>query len=369
MKWTHPSVPTPRVKPRYEGVYPAEQREGPKMEVTTLGIDLAKNVFQLHGVDVHGKIVLQKKIQRRYLLEFMVSLPPCLIGMEACGGAHHWGREFQRLGHAVRLIPGQFVKPYVKSNKNDANDAEAICEAVARPNMRFVPVKTIEQHDLQAMHCVREQIIKSRTALANQIRGLLCEYGLVIPQGIEKVRKAIPLIAEDAGNVLTDMARSLVWSLYEALVGLDERLVQVTRLIEQICRSNEVCQRLVKVEGIGPITATALVAAVGDARHFNNGRQFAAWIGLVPRQQSSGGKSKLLGISKRGNSYLRKQLVHGARSVVYRSRTREDTQSHWLHSLEVRRGMNRATVARANKAARIAWVLMAKEESYRPAAA
>ena len=243
---------------------------------------------------------------------------------------------------------------------------EAICEAVTRPYMRYVPIKTIAQHDLRAMHRVREQIIKSRTALANQIRGLLSEYGIVIPQGIEKVRKAVPLIVEDAENVLADMVRSLFGGLYEALVGLDERLLQTTRHIEQICRTNEVCQRLVKADGIGPITATALVAALGDARHFKNGRQLAAWIGLVLRQGSSGGKHKLLGISKRGNSYLRKQLVHGARSVVYRSRTREDIRSQWLRSLEIRRGMNRATVAQANKAARIAWVLMAKEESYRP---
>ena len=336
------------------------------MKVTTLGIDLAKNVFQLHGINSLGKVVLQKAVQRRRLLQVMENLPPCLVGIEACGGAHHWGREFQRMGHTVRLIPGQFVKPYVKSNKNDARDAEAICEAVTRPYMRYVPIKTIAQHDLRAMHRVREQIIKSRTALANQIRGLLSEYGIVIPQGIEKVRKAVPLIVEDAENVLADMVRSLFGGLYEALVGLDERLLQTTRHIEQICRTNEVCQRLVKADGIGPITATALVAALGDARHFKNGRQLAAWIGLVLRQGSSGGKHKLLGISKRGNSYLRKQLVHGARSVVYRSRTREDTRSQWLRSLEIRRGMNRATVAQANKAARIAWVLMAKEESYRP---
>ena len=236
------------------------------------------------------------------------------------------------MGHTVRLISGQFVKSYVKNNKNDARDAEAICEAVTRPHMRYVPIKTIAQHDLQAMHRVREQIIKSRTALANQIRGLLSEYGIVIPQGIE-VRKAVPLIVEDAENVLTDMVRSLFWGLYEALVGLDERLLQTTRHIEQICRTNEVCQGLVKADGIGPITATALVATVGDARHFKNGRQLAAWIGLVPRQCSSGGKHKLLGISKRGNSYLRKQLVHSARSVVYRSRTREDTRSQCFVAL------------------------------------
>lgn len=312
---------------------------------------------------------LHKKLSRNKLLEFLAQLPACLIGMEACSGAHYWGREIRRLGHEVRLIPPQYVKPYVKTNKNDYNDAEAICEAVSRPQMRFVSIKSIEHQDIQSVHRVREHLVKERTALVNQVRGLLSEYGLIVGQGVHTLRRALPRLLEDAENGLTALGRELFLGLYERLVDLDKRMAEHEAKISEVFATHPLCQRLAKVEGIGPLTATAMVAGVADPTAFKNGRQLAAWLGLVPRQHSSGGKTVLLGISKRGDRYLRTLLVHGARAVLYRVEGKEDARSRWLQGLKHRRGINRACVALANKNARILWALMARGDTYRPALA
>ena len=321
---------------------------------TTLGIDVAKNVFQLHGVNDRGKVVLHKRLSRHKVLSFIAKLPACLIGMEASGGTHYWARAFTKLGHEVKRMAPQFVKPYVQGNKNDYNDAAAICEAVRRPRMRFVPIKSVAHQDMQALHRIRERHIKMRTALVNQIRGLLSEYGIVMPKGVSQVRHKLPFILEDADNGLSWAAREWLPSLQAELGRLDEQIQSTTGKIEQVFASDEACQRLAQLRGIGPLTATALVAAVGDGRGFKNGRQLAAWLGLVPRQNSTGGKPTLLGISKRGNSYLRKLLVHGARSVLHNLRGKTDAWSCWLKGVEERRGKNRACVAHANKVARVA---------------
>jgi len=286
------------------------------MKITTIGIDLAKSVFAVHGVNEHGREVLKKVLKRDQVAKFFANLQPCLIGMEACGSAHHWARKLQGFGHDVRLIAPQFVKPYVKTNKNDAADAEAICEAVARPNMRFVPVKNVEQQAVLAQHRVRQGFIKARTAQANQIRGLLAEFGLIIPQGIANIAKRVPELLEDATNELPGSFRLLVQRLMEHLKELDRQAGEIEAQIVTWHRDNELSRKLAEVPGIGPITASALVATVSDAKNFDNARQLAAWIGLVPRQNSSGGKNVLLGISKRGDTYLRTLLIHGARSVI-----------------------------------------------------
>jgi transposase len=337
------------------------------MNITTLGIDLAKNIFQLHGVNRHGKAVLTKRVTRARLRETVVNIPPCLIGMEACASAHYWAREFEELGHKVKLIAPQFVKPYVKSNKNDAQDAEAICEAVGRPNMRFVSVKTVAQQDIQAVHRIRERLVKTRTALVNQIRGLLAEYGVVISLKNNAVSLALPRILEDAENGLTAVGRELFADLYEQLQGLSQSVKKYDAQIGRLFKANPICQRLAEVEGVGPVTATALLAA-GDANAFKNGRQMSAWIGLVPRQHSSGGKQTLLGISKRGDTYLRTLLIHGARAAVAAAKRKQDARSRWITALAERRGANIAAVALANKNMRILWALMVHGDEYRKAA-
>lgn len=334
------------------------------MKITTIGVDLAKNVIQIHGVDVHGRTALKKQLKRAQVAEFFANLTPCLIGMEACGSAHHWARKLESFGHTVRLMAPQFVKPYVKTNKNDAADAEAICEAVARPNMRFVPVKNIEQQSVLALHRVRQGFVKARTAQANQIRGLLSEFGIVIPQGIAHIAKRVPELIEDASNELTGMFRLLVQRLMDQLKVLDQQVGEMELQIKAWHAQSEASRKLEQIPGIGPITASALVASMGDAKNFNNGRQVAAWLGLVPRQHSSGGKPTLLGMSKRGDSYLRTLLIHGARSVIYRVRQKADPSS-WLNQLIQRRNPNVAAVALANKNARIVWALLAHEREFR----
>jgi transposase len=334
------------------------------MKITTVGLDLAKNVFQVHGVNEHGKPALKKQLKRGQVAEFFATLPACLIGLEACGSAHHWARKLQSYGHTVRLMAPQFVKPYVKSNKNDAADAEAICEAVARPNMRFVPIKNIEQQSVLALHRVRQSFVKARTAQANQIRGLLSEFGLIIPQGIANIAKRVPEWIEDASNELTGSFRLLVDRLMDHLKELDKQVFELERQIKEWHRGSDASCRLEKIPGIGPITASALVATVGDAKNFDGGRQVAAWLGLVPRQHSSGGKPTLLGMSKRGDSYLRTLLIHGARSVIFRARQKAD-KSSWLHKLLERRNPNVAAVALANKNARIVWALLANDREFR----
>lgn len=338
------------------------------MTVTTIGIDLAKRVFQVHGVDQHGTCVLRKRLSRSELVPFIAKLPPCRIGMEVCGGANYWSRRFRGFGHEVRLMSPQFVKPYVKTNKNDTNDAEAICEAVSRPTMRYVIPKTIDQQDLQSLHRVRQRLIQSRTALVNQIRGLLAEYGLVVPKHIGPLRRQLPTFLADSTNELTPLGRETFAQLYDELVASDTRIHQIDTRLKQWCSANEVCQRLLQLEGIGPLIATAIVAAVGDPLAFKNGRQLAAWLGLVPRQRSSGDRCLLLGISKRGDRYLRTLLIHGARAVVWRAGTKTDARSRWIANKRACRGINRTCVAVANKNARIIWALLAKGEAYRKAA-
>jgi transposase len=336
------------------------------MGITTIGLDLAKNVFQVHGVDERGAAVLRKQLRRDQVLSFFARLQPCLIGIEACSGGHYWASKLIELGHTVRMMSPQFVTPYVKTNKNDVVDAEAICEAVARPNMRFVPIKTPEQRSALALHTAREGFVKARTAQANQIRGLLAEFGLIIPQGIRKLYEQVPVLIEDAAAPLPVGFRILIGRLVAHLKALDRQVQELEKEIVRGHRDNDVSRRLEAIPGIGPITASALTASAGDARNFKNARQFAAWIGLVPRQRSSGGKSQLLGISKRGDVYLRTLLIHGGRAVVQHAGVHAGKASSWLRNLIGRRHANVAAVAVANKNARVAWALLASGREYDP---
>lgn len=337
------------------------------MKLTTVGIDLAKNVFQVHGVDERGKAVLRKKLSRDQVATFFVRLEPCLIGMEACGSAHHWARKLQAMGHTVKLMAPQFVKPYVKSNKNDAADAEAICEAVTRSNMRFVPIKNTEQQAALSIHRARQGFVEARTAQGNQIRGLLAEFGLIVPQGIAHIVTRVPELIEDASNDLPAPLRQLIERLVEHFKELDRQVSELERQIKAWHRNNALSRKLEEVPGIGPITASAVVASVGNATSFDDGRQMAAWLGLVPRQHSSGGKQVLLGISKRGDAYLRTLLIHGARAVVRTAKMKIAAgmaQPSWLHKLLERKHANVAAVALANKNARIVWALLAHGREY-----
>jgi transposase len=336
------------------------------MKIKRIGLDLAKQVFQVHGVDGEDRVVLKRQLRRQQMLAFFGKIEPCLIGMEACGGAHYWGRELMKLGHTVRLMAPQHVKPYVKGNKNDMNDAEAICEAAGRPNMRFVAVKTVAQQDLQSCHRVRTLLVRQRTAKTNEIRGLLGEYGIVVANRIESLRRALPALLENMDLIPGEGLRQLLMALREDLVYLDERVRQLDQVIERAAREDAVARRLQQIPGIGPVTATALVASVGDARQFRRARDMAAWLGLVPRQQSSGGKAVLQGISKRGDAYLRTLLIHGARSVARVASRKTDALSQWTDRISRRRHANIAAVALANKNARIAWALMTRGTDYVP---
>lgn len=333
--------------------------------VTQMGIDLAKHVFQLHGVDDRGHTILRRRVSRTQLRPFFAQLRPCLVGMEACGSAHYWARELRALGHDVRLIAPQFVAPYRKNDKNDGNDAEAICEAVGRPHMRFVPVKDVGQQAVLTVHRARQLLVAERTALVNQTRGLLAEYGLVLPVGVGALRRTWATLLE--APELPVLAREVFADLADRLRALDERIAVYDRRVAQLARQTEPAQRLMQVPGVGPVTATALVATVGDARTFKNGRQFAAWLGMVPRQHSSGGTRRLGRITKRGDVYLRTLLIHGARAVMRQLARRSDATSRWVMALKVRRGFNKAVVALAAKQARIVWALLATGRPYLPA--
>jgi transposase len=335
------------------------------MQVTRIGVDLAKQVFQVHGVDRHGNVVIRKQLTRGKMRGFFAQLPACLIGMEACASAHYGARELSQLGHTVRLIAPQFVRPYRKNPKNDGNDAEAICEAVSRPNMRFVPVKSVAQQAVLTVHRARELLVGNRTALVNQMRGLLAEYGIVVPQGLARLRRVLPSVLEDAANGLPVLTREVMAELQERLWDLDERIASYDRRIAQLAHQHEAAQRLMQLEGVGAATATAVVATIGDGKAFKNGRQLAAWLGLVPRQYSSGGKTRLGHISKHGNVYLRTLLIHGARSVLQRTGKRTDAKSRWAEQLKQRRGNNIAAVALAAKHARIIWAMLARGQEYR----
>lgn len=334
------------------------------METTAVGLDLAKNVFQLHGVNEQGRAVLKKATRRQQLLATFANMPPCLIGVEACASAHHWARKLQAVGHTVRLMAPQFVKPYVKTNKNDAADAEAICEAVQRPNMRFVPIKSAEQQAILSLHRARQGFVKARTAQANQIRGLLAEFGIIIPQGICHVTKQLPSIVEDAQEELPAIFSQLLLRLGDHLKELDRQVGELEVQIELWHRQCAASRKLASIPGVGAITASALVASIGDASCFKDGRQLAAWLGLVPRQHSSGGKQTLLGISKRGDSYLRTLLIHGARSVIRVAQSKASYAGSWLAKLLERRSTNVAAVALANKNARVAWALLTRGTEY-----
>lgn len=335
------------------------------MNITTLGIDIAKSVFHIHGTNKQGKLALKKRLRRGQLLDFMQNLPPCLVGMEACGGAHYWARKFQSYGHTVKLMAPQYVKPYVKTNKNDYNDAEAINEAVGRPTMRFVGIKALWQQDIQTLHRARSRLMQMRSSLSSHIRGLLMEYGMVIPKQLSQLRQGLPLILADAENELSPNIRALFAGLYEELQDLDKLINEKDKQVLAIHRASALSQRLGEIEGVGPLTATAFVSAVGDAKMFKRGRDCSAWLGLVPRQYSTGGKTVLGSISKRGDRYLRTNLIHGARSVISKADNKTDARSQWIQQLKSRVGMNKACVALANKNARILWALMASGERYR----
>lgn len=338
-------------------------------DISAVGIDIAKNVFFAVGMDSVGNVLFRKKLYRDGLNAWIANLPVCRIGMEACGGSHYWAREFRSYGHTVRLIAPQFVKPFVKGNKNDNQDAEAICEALMRPTMRFVSVKTQSQQEIQMLHRARERVVKQRTAIANELRGFLHELGIVIPQGITHLRSKFVSILEAEQHKLSALSLELFNQIYQSFKHQDDEVSFYDKRLRALSREHPQCVLLQELPGIGPVTSTALVAAVGETSAFKNGRQFAASIGLVPRQNSSGGKDTLLGISKRGNPYLRKLLVHGARSVLKVERRRSPEHSpttRWIQQLIARRGMQRATVALANKNARIVWSLLAHGQPYNP---
>jgi len=335
------------------------------MEVRTFGIDLGKSTFHLVGMDDRGRVIEKKCLSRPQLLLYTVNKPPCLIGMEACCGAHVLGRALAAQGHQVRLIPAQFVKPFVKSNKNDFIDAEAIAEAVQRPQMRFVPVKTEDQLDLQALHRVRDRLVSRRTSVINQIRAFLLERGITFRQGRRHLKSRMPFILEDAEVSLTPRMRSLIDALWQEWKAVELSIDDFTKQIEAIARQDNKCQRLVSVPGIGPLVSTAMIAAIGNGHAFAKGREFAAWLGLTPKQHSTGGRSKLLGISKRGNPYLRRLFIHGARSVFLHLNRQEHAIGRWMSDLETRVHRNVAVVAIANKLARIAWTVLTRGELYR----
>jgi transposase len=338
------------------------------MKLTRVGVDLAKQVFQVHGVDRAERPTWCKRLKRaRWIADLERDVEAgCEIGMEACGGAHHWARVLQVKGFRVKLIAPQFVKPYVKTNKTDANDAEAICEAMSRPSMRFVAVKTVEQQDLQAVHRVRSSLIRDRTAKANQLRGLVYEYGLVAPRELHALRRAVPEWLEDADNGLTARFRALLAGLYRDLRLLDERVRELDREIAAIAREHEPVGRLEQLTGIGPLTASALYALVGDGRQYRSGRELAVALGLTPRQHSSGGQEKLLGISKRGDKYLRTLLIHGARSALRVAPNRTDRLSRWALALAERSHPNVAVTALANKMTRVVWAMLRHGTNYEP---
>jgi len=338
------------------------------MKIMRVGVDLAKNVFQVHGVDQYDKPVWRRSLKRHHWLaelERQVS-PDAEIGMEACSGSHHWGRKLQERGYRVKLMAPQFVKPYVKSNKTDRNDAEAICEAMSRPAMRFVALKSVAQQDIQAVHRVRSELVRQRTSKTNQIRGLVGEYGLVAPLRIAQLRAIVPDWLEDGENGLSMRFRRLLAGLWEDLRRLDARIGELDQEIKAIASESAVAQRLQQLRGVGPITATALVATLGDGKAFRKGRDFAVSLGLTPKQHSSGGNAHLQGISKRGDAYVRQLMVHGARAAVRTAKHHDDPLSLWIQRLSKRKHTNTVVVALANKTARMAWALLHHERDYEP---
>ena len=336
-------------------------------EITTIGLDLAKNVFHVVCCDEHGKVVRKKMLRRSQVLQYFANLTDCLVGMEACASAHHWARELGALGHQVKLISPQYVKPYVRGNKNDYNDALAIAEAVTRPEMRFVPVKTTEQQAVQALHRLRERRLQDRTALCNQLRGLLAEYGLIMPQGVNRLRRSLPKLLEDGENGLSELFRQLLAQGYQQLQELDSHIDYYTQQMNCHSQQDDACRRLQTIPGYGLIVASAFHSVVGNGEAYRRGRDVSASVGLVPRQHGSGGKEVLLGLSKRGDRYLRSLLVHGARSVVIQAAKKDDRLSRWINKVRAERGFNKAVVALANKMARIGWAVLAHKTVYQRA--
>jgi transposase len=338
------------------------------MQVTTIGLDIAKNVFQVHGVDRHGKVVLRKQLRRAQVLGFFANLPPCLIGLEACAGAHYWARELSRLGHEVRLMPPQYVRPYVKTNKHDAADAEGCCEAVQRPGMRFVTIKSADQQALQMLHRVRDQLIGQRTATINALRGHLAELGIVAAQRQGGLRQLLAILGDLEDDRIPPLAREVLLMLAAQLRALEGRIAELDRRLVALTRTDARCRALVEVPGVGPVIATAVAATVPDATHFRSGRHFAAWLRLVPRQHATGGKPRHLGLSKRGDGYLRRQLIHGARALLKVSPGRSGPLWSWLNGLRARRPFNVVVAAVAHKLARILWAMLSRGAAYRGAA-
>src|SRR6202161_1138108 len=335
------------------------------MQIRSIGIDLGKTTFHLVALSAAGKVLLRKKFTQKQLIIFTANLQTCRIGMEACSGAHFLGRALREQGHDVKLIPAQFVKPFVKSNKNDFLDAEAIAEAVDRQNMRFVPIKTDDQLDLQALHRVRDRLITRRKSVINQGRAFLLERGLVFAKSRARLRERMPEILENADEDLTPRMRNLLVLLWNEWKDLELQILQMNDEVEQIASSDAACTRLRQIPGIGPLVATAIVAAIGNGAAFHKGREVSSWLGLVPRQHTTGGKARLFGISKRGNSYLRKLLVHGARSAVLRVKRERSPFGPWLNALERRAPVKVVITAAANKLARIAWAVLSSGQDYR----
>jgi transposase len=335
------------------------------MEITTIGLDLAKNFFQIHGVDGAGRVVVRKALRRSQMLPFFSRLSPCLVGMEACGTSHYWARELIRMGHQVRLMPPAYVKPYVKRGKTDANDAEAICEAVTRPTMRFVAVKSPDQQAALSIHRSRDLLVKQRTQLVNMIRGLLAEFGIDIPRGIERALLMARRIADGEAPDVPAEAIKVVLTLSQQVLDIHVRVREMERDLQRWHRGNEVSQRLATIPGIGPIGASALVASVADPQQFRSGRQFAAWLGLTPLQKSSGGKERLGRITKMGDKYLRKLLIVGMTSLVRRAKYKPEMVDPRLAKWLAHKPVRVATVAMANKAARVVWAIMTGGDTYR----
>ena len=335
------------------------------MAIVTIGLDTSKSWFQVHGVDENGQTIIRRKLARGKVLSFFANLPPCVVGLEACGGAHHWARELTKLGHNARLMPARYVRAYVKTNKHDAADAEACCEAVQRPGMRFVPLKSEEQQGMLIVHRARDLLIRQRTAAVNALRGHLAEFGIVAARGTAKARELMSLVSVD--ERIPAIGRAALAQLVEQIRDTERKIEIFDKQIVAVAKENEVCRRLMTVLTIGPFAATALSATIGDPRAFSSGRHFAAWLGLTPTQHSTGGKERLGGISKRGDSYVRKLLIHGARAAVHRVRSNQ-VPGAWIAGLLTRRHFNVATVALANKTARIAWAVMASGQNYRAAA-
>lgn len=362
-------APAPGVKVRHNTQSPSkvlQPRGAIHMHVTTIGLDLAKNIFQVHGITADGTVAFNRPVRRAQLLKFFEKQSACLVGMEACGSAHHWARELTKLGHGVRLIAPNYVKPYVKRGKSDAADAEAICEAVTRPTMRFVPIKSVEQQGVLSQHRVRELLIRQRTQLSNVIRGLLNEFGHIVSKGLRYIRAFAEKMRAGEAPELPESARQVITELCDQIIQLDQRLKTLEKQIFREARKDERVRLLETIPGIGPVNASAIVATIGSGEQFKNGRDFAAWIGLTPLNKSSGGKESLGRISKMGNPYLRKLLVTGMTARVSAAKAYPERVDPWTHALLERKPTRLATVAMANKMARIAWAVLSRKEPYRP---